>query len=113
MVVGSRGTAGSGWYRMLGKWLYRGMLRCVMPLPIRDVHSGMCVYRTTLARHYAALCPDSMAFSEVMKLTFLRHGQRSSEVPIMALPRVAGHSSVDTRQAFRTFLALLSVMMRE
>jgi hypothetical protein len=110
MVVGNRGLQSSGRYRALGKRLIRAMIHILMPLPIQDVNSGLKLYRTGLARRYAALCPDSMAFSEIMTLTFLSERHLVREYPITVTHRLAGTSSITTYTALDTVLEIVHIV---
>ncbi len=71
MVIGNRGTNSSGFYRNFGKWLIRKMAKMLMPLSITDLNSGMKIYATDLAKKYIKLCPDSMAYSDIIALVFV------------------------------------------
>ena len=79
LVVGARGGGdaggGSGLYRAMGKKLIRFIAgRLVDRLPVTDLNSGMKLYDTALAKRYLRLCPDGMAFSEVLPLIFIAAG---------------------------------------
>ncbi len=77
MVVGSRkGLAASSWYRGLGKNLIRFVANFLLDLHIFDINSGMKVYDAALAQRYLKLCPDSMAFSDVITLVFVSQRHR-------------------------------------
>lgn len=110
MAVGDRGRT-SGHYREVGKWLIRRLARAVLPVPIRDINSGIKVYRAELGRRYAPLCPDAMAYSDIVTLVFLHHGHRVIEAPVRIRSRIAGTSTISTRTAFETSMALLHVLM--
>jgi glycosyltransferase involved in cell wall biosynthesis len=110
MAVGDRGST-SGHYREVGKWLIRRLARAVLPVPVRDINSGIKVYRADLGRRYAPLCPDAMAYSDIITLMFVHYGHRIVEAPVRIRPRVAGLSTISTRTAFETGMALLHVLM--
>jgi glycosyltransferase involved in cell wall biosynthesis len=112
MVVGSRsGSDHLNVYRELGKWLTRTFTRLLVPLPIRDLNSGFKLYRTALVRRYLHLCPDSMAFSDVITLLFLNQGHLVLEFPISVRKRMAGSSSISTQTAFQTIIEILGLAM--
>ena len=72
MVIGKRESKfSSRVYRKLGKTIIRAFTRLLMPLPITDLNSGFKLYRTDLAKRYITVCPDNMAFSDVITLVFL------------------------------------------
>jgi len=111
LVVGNRlGSRGDSPYRSLGKWLIRSISKILMSLPIYDLNSGMKLYRTDLAKSYLELCPDSMAFSDVITLIFIHQRRRVVEVPIAIKQRLGGESTINTRTAFETFMAILHIV---
>ena len=115
LVVGSRGTdsgGGSGLYRALGKKLIRFIAgRLVDELPVSDLNSGMKLYDTALARRYLRLCPDGMAFSEVLTLIFIQQKHLVTEAPIEVAPRRGGKSTINTMTALDTLLQIINIVM--
>jgi glycosyltransferase involved in cell wall biosynthesis len=112
MVVGSRTLNNKDhWYRSLGKWLIRQVASVMMPMPLKDLNSGFKLYRTDLVQRYMHLCPDSMAFSDVITLIFLNERHRVIEEPIEVLPRKSGSSTISTKTAFETVLEILNLVM--
>jgi glycosyltransferase involved in cell wall biosynthesis len=109
MVVGKRDAKhGSTIYRSLGKSLIRAFTRILMPLPITDLNSGFKFYRTDLAQRYITVCPDSMAFSDVITLVFLNERNLVMEYPIRVSPRSTGESTVSTLTAFETVIQVVN-----
>ncbi len=112
MVVGNRGMhGGTSAYRALGKWLIRVFTRMLMPLPIQDLNSGFKLYRTDLVKKYLRVCPNSMSFSDVITLVFIKQGDLVVEHPITVHPRKAGKSAVNTYTAFETTLEILNIIL--
>jgi glycosyltransferase involved in cell wall biosynthesis len=112
MVVGGREGAGhSGMYRSLGKFLIRNFTKILMPLPISDLNSGFKLYRTELAKRYITVCPDSMAFSDVITLVFLSERHLVLEHPIHISPRTVGRSTINTFTAFETVIQVLNIVL--
>ena len=112
MVIGSRtNTKNASLYRELGKWLIRRITNILVPLPIRDLNSGLKLYQTKLVQRYLSLCPDSMAFSDVITLLFLNQRHLVLECEISIRHRTTGSSSVSTHTAFQTVIEILSVVM--
>jgi glycosyltransferase involved in cell wall biosynthesis len=112
MVVGKRdGPGASGAYRAFGKFLIRSFTKIFMPLPIADLNSGFKFYRTDLAKQYTTVCPDSMAFSDVITLVFLSERNLVLEYPIQVLPRQAGQSRINTFTAFETVIQVLNIAL--
>ena len=101
MVVGKReGINTSTLYRAVGKYLIRSFTKILIPLPITDLNSGFKLYRTDLAKRYITVCPDSMAFSDVITLVFLNERNLVLEYPIRISPRKLGQSTINTFTAF-------------
>lgn len=112
MVIGSRAEMEHvNLYRELGKWLIRSFTRILVPLRVKDLNSGFKLYRTRLVKHYLHLCPDSMAFSDVITLLFLNQGHLVLETPITVRKRIGGTSSISTRTAFETIIEILGLVM--
>jgi glycosyltransferase involved in cell wall biosynthesis len=112
MVVGKRDErSASGTYRSLGKFLIRSFTNILMPLPITDLNSGFKFYRTEAAKRYMTVCPDSMAFSDVITLVFLNEHNLVLEYPIQVLPRKTGQSTINAFTAFETVIQVLNIAL--
>lgn len=112
MVIGSRAVMEHiNVYRELGKWIIRTFTRILVPLPVRDLNSGFKLYRTRLVKRYLHLCPDSMAFSDVITLLFINQGHLVLETPIAVRKRIGGASSISTHTAFQTIIEILGLAM--
>ena len=112
MVVGNRGrNQEHGLYRWVGRHLIRGVTRLLLPLPIQDLNSGMKLYRTPLAQKYSQICPNSMAFSDIITLLFISQGHLVIEHPITVHKRIAGRSTINTRTAFDTIMEIINIIM--
>lgn len=112
MVVGKRSEpGGSSAYRIFGKFLIRSFTRILMPLPVTDLNSGFKFYRTDLAKRYMTVCPDSMAFSDVITLVFLSEHTLVLEYPIQVSPRTTGQSMINAFTAFDTVIQVLNIAL--
>ena len=112
MVVGKRNERdATNAYRTFGKFLIRTFTRILMPLPITDLNSGFKFYRTDLAKRYITVCPDSMAFSDVITLVFLSEHNLVLEYPVQITPRKAGQSMINTFTAFETVIQVLNIAL--
>ena len=110
MVVGRR-TGPSHWYRGLGKAIIRLIAKLMMPVSVHDINSGMKLYETKLAQTYMRLCPDSMAFSDVITLIFINRRHRVVETPISVQPRHSGVSTINSMTAFETVIEIFNVVL--
>lgn len=112
LVIGRRDLSQKGnWYREIGKTLIRRFTRLLMPLPIQDLNSGFKLYRTEIVQAYLPVCPDSMAFSDVIALTFLNQKDLVLEHPIRVNPRQKGRSTISTYTAIETIMEILNLAM--
>lgn len=112
MVVGKRDEKNSsGLYRSIGKTIIRAFTRTLIPLPITDLNSGFKLYRTELVKKYITVCPESMAFSDVITLVFLSERNLVLEHPIRVTPRQVGQSTITTFTAFETVIEVLNIAL--
>jgi glycosyltransferase involved in cell wall biosynthesis len=112
MVVGKRDEKNSsGLYRSIGKTIIRTFTRTLIPLPITDLNSGFKLYRTELVKKYITVCPESMAFSDVITLVFLSERNLVLEHPIRVSPRQVGQSTITTFTAFETVIEVLNIAL--
>jgi glycosyltransferase involved in cell wall biosynthesis len=112
LVVGNRGKQGSsGLYRNIGRWLIRKFSALLMPVHISDLNSGFKLYRTELVQRYLSLCPDSMAFSDVITLIFIKKRHLVLEQPITLKKRASGKSTITTFTAIQTVMEIINIAM--
>ena len=112
MIVGSRKSARSASYsRRIGKTIIRFIARMLMPVPVKDINSGMKVYRTELAKKYLHLVPDNMSYSDVITLVFIHNRHLVLEEPITITPRLKGKSTIRVETAFQTVMEILNIVI--
>jgi glycosyltransferase involved in cell wall biosynthesis len=112
MIIGSRqGLRSASRFRGFGKWIIRKIAGVLLPVTVYDLNSGMKVYRTELAQKYVDLCPDSMAFSDIIVLLFISQRHLVREVPISIRERTAGQSTIGIQTAFETVLEIVNILM--
>ena len=110
MVVGNRGNT-SGAYRTMGKWLIRSIAGILMSLHVHDINSGMKLYNTTLAKKYLRICPETMAYSDIILLTFVYKRHLVSELPININPRTEGKSTISAMTALDTIKEIMNIVV--
>ncbi|HOG60828.1 MAG TPA: glycosyltransferase family 2 protein [Flexilinea sp.] len=98
-------------YRSLGKKLIRRVAKMMMDVPVRDLNSGLKLYNTELVQKYLPVCPESMAFSEIITLIFLQNKHLVTEIPVEVVPRKEGKSSVTTMTALETIIQIFNIIM--
>ena len=83
LVVGGRThQKDASLFRGIGKAIIRLFVRVMIKVSIHDINSGMKIYRTALAQKFIRLAPDTMAFSDIMTISFVYFGCHVLEVPI-------------------------------
>jgi len=112
LIVGSRkGLSSASIIRGIGKNIIRSVAKILMKLPIYDINSGMKIYNTELVKKYLKLTPDTMAFSDVITLTFIHNRDLVIEEPISINERIAGESTIGVRTAFETVLEIINIIV--
>ncbi len=112
MIVGRRVAQHvSSIYRGVGKWLIRFFAKILLPIHIHDINSGMKIYDTVLAKRYLNLCPDHMAYSDIIAMVFISQRHLVLEQPINIKPRTAGVSTISTLTAIETVRDILNIVM--
>jgi glycosyltransferase involved in cell wall biosynthesis len=112
LVIGSRKDQKSkSLYRGLGKWIIRQITKILMPINVYDINSGFKLYKTKLVKEYISLCPDGMAFSDIITLIFISQKHLVLEHPISISERLSGQSTISTRTAFETLIEILNIIM--
>lgn len=75
MVVGERPASGqAGWHRWLANSIYNGLASYVTEFDVRDLTSGFRAMRTTEARRYLEILPNTFSYPTTLTLAYLRSG---------------------------------------
>jgi glycosyltransferase involved in cell wall biosynthesis len=112
LVVGSRkNLKDASWLRSLGKKIIRRLAKIFMTFDIYDINSGMKLYRTNLAKRFIPLCPDTMAFSEIMTFLFIFNKHLVVEESIRIKERMLGKSTITYSTALQTFYEILNIVI--
>ena len=112
MIVGNRsGVNEENFIRKIGKNTIRFIAKQLMTLNIHDINSGMKIYTTELAKKYIHLCPDTMAFSDIILLCFVFKKHLVLERPIKVNQRIAGKSTITVATAFNTVKEILNIVV--
>lgn len=110
MVVGKRDSS-ANLYRTAGKKAIRFFARLLMKIPVKDLNSGMKIYRTELVNRYLKFCPDGMAFSDIITLLFIFNRHLVLESPIRLNERKHGQSTINFRTALSTVYEILNIIL--
>jgi len=111
MVIGKRDSHQGSRYRRFGKFMIRSIAKLLMSFQITDLNSGMKVYRSDLARKYIRLCPDTMAFSDIITLVFINQKHLVLEKDIVIKSRISGSSTINTMTALDTVMEILNIVI--
>jgi glycosyltransferase involved in cell wall biosynthesis len=112
MIVGRRAKVrGEGVYRKIGKWVIRRLARILLTFHVQDLNSGMKIYDAELGRRYLPLCPNSMAYSDIITLVFISQRHLVLERPISVRPRVEGKSTINTMTALDTVREIVNIVV--
>lgn len=110
LVVGGRtGEKDASFLRAIGKSIIRLFVRVMIKVSIHDINSGMKIYRTPLAQKFIRLAPDTMAFSDIMTISFVYFGCHVLEVPIKINARIAGRSTISYKTAMDTIKEIVFI----
>ena len=112
MVIGSREVKKlNNIYRESGKFILKMIAKILVPNNIRDLNSGLKAYRTSLIKKYIILCPNSMAFSDIITLIFINQKHLVIEHPITVKERTSGKSTISLNTAIETLLEIFNIIM--
>lgn len=110
LVIGNREESTHKMYfRSVGKVIIRFLAKQLMELPVTDLNSGFKLYRSDLLFYYLPICPNTMAFSDIITLLFTNTRQLVLEVPITVHPRRTGKSTINIGTAFDTIATILNI----
>jgi glycosyltransferase involved in cell wall biosynthesis len=111
LIIGARKKGKGAGFRNLGKTMIRGLSRILLPNKITDLNSGLKIYQTELAKKFIAVCPNSMAFSDIITLTFIAERCKVMELPISVNPRMGGKSKINLNTAFETIFEIINIVI--
>jgi glycosyltransferase involved in cell wall biosynthesis len=111
LVIGNRGRSNHDKLRAAGKWVIKAFAGLLMTIPVKDLNSGFKLYRTELAQQYIHVCPDSMAFSDIITLVFIHRKNLVKEYPINTNPRQTGKSTINFSTGIDTVMEILNITL--
>ncbi|MEG2076498.1 MAG: glycosyltransferase family 2 protein [Victivallaceae bacterium] len=109
LVIGARSNNLSGAYRSFGKKIIYFWAKSLLQFDIKDLNSGMKCYEMNEAGPYFILCPDSMAFSDVIALLMINDRKLVMEESIEVVPRQSGVSTINMNTALTTIAEILNL----
>lgn len=110
LVIGSRvSEAGGETAKKFGKYVIRKLSKILIQNEIKDLNAGMKIMRTSLAKRYIKICPDTFAFSDVITLVFVSEKNIVIEEPVKVLPRTNDKSKITINTAFETILEIINI----
>jgi len=112
MVIGCRNfSIRENAFRKIGKLIIRKFARFLYSITIQDLNSGFKLYKTRVVKQLLHLCPDSMAFSDVITIAHVSQKLRVIECPIQINKRLGGKSTISTITALQTMLEIINLMI--
>ncbi|HAS43992.1 MAG TPA: hypothetical protein DCS93_26175 [Microscillaceae bacterium] len=112
MIIGNRkGQKEASFFRKIAKYIIRKIAQMALSTKVYDLNSGMKLYDRKLAQKYLKICPDTMAYSDIIALTFISQKHLVLEHPITVLPRKAGKSTINVKTAFETIKEILNILL--
>lgn len=113
MVVGDRGQAGgSPRHRAPGKRLLALVANFLVEQKIPDINSGLRAIWRERVMEFLHIYPNGFSLSTTCTLAFLKAGYNVKYIPIEAIPRAGGTSTVGYfRDGIRTILLMLRCIM--
>jgi len=111
MIVGRRGKELSK-VRSIGKFFIRRITKILIAnVAIHDINSGMKIYKTSIVKKYLNLCPNGMAFSDVITLMLINDRFLVQEEPISIRQRLGGKSTIGLKTVFQTIYEIINIVM--
>ena len=111
LLIGTRPSEKKLSARGFGKWVIRSLSRALLPNKISDLNSGLKMYRTDLAQQFIKVSPDSMAFSDIITLTFIAEKHKVEEILIEINPRAGGESKVTFGSAIDIVIEIINIVV--
>lgn len=111
LLIGCRVKESMFSVRGFGKWIIRKLSQVLLPNKIMDLNSGLKMYQTDLAKRYIKVCPNSMAFSDIIVLTFIAEQCKVLELPVQINPRVGGKSKINLQAAVDTAVEIINIVV--
>lgn len=109
LVIGKRENIIKDYYRRLGKKIILIVAKLLVPNNIKDLNSGLKIYKTKIVKVLSNFCPDNMAFSDIITLLFLQDKKIVLEKGITINKRKFGKSTISTKTAFLTILEIIHI----
>jgi glycosyltransferase involved in cell wall biosynthesis len=111
MVVGARGTNHqASWGRSLANKMYNRFATYVAKFPVEDLTSGFRAMRSSMARNFLYLLPNTYSYPTTLTLCALRSGRSVKYVSVHTKKRKGGKSKIRVfRDGIRFFLIITKI----
>lgn len=110
MVVGARSKKSqTRFYRDLANWLYNSFASYVCAYPIEDLTSGFRAIKSSIARSFVSLLPNTFSYPTTLTISTLRSGFSVAYVPIETRYRVGKSKIKLLRDGTRFFLIITKI----
>jgi len=111
MVIGARSGSKRGLrIRSIGNTLLNRLASYVAKQPVRDLTSGFRAVKSTLARQFLYLLPNTYSYPTTLTLSVMRSGRTVKYIPITTTQRVTGKSNIRVmKDGIRFFMIVVKV----
>ena len=112
LLIGSRfNNKSKNLFRHFGKWVIRSFTKFMIKLDIKDLNSGLKMYRREKCVEILDYCPDGMSFSDSIVIVSLISEYKISEVDIVVNDRFSGNSKVNASTLFETIMSIVVIVV--
>jgi glycosyltransferase involved in cell wall biosynthesis len=95
MVVGARNKSGQASFdRAIGNLVYNWLATYVTKFPVKDLTSGFRAVKSSIAKSYIYLLPNTYSYPTTITLGVLRDGRSVKYIPIDTQKRKTGKSNI-------------------
>lgn len=112
LLIGSRvNNKNQNLYKSLGKWIIRYFTSRMIKLDIKDLNSGLKMYKRDNILKIIDFCPDNMSFSDSVVLVSIISQNKIKEIDIQVNDRFSGSSKVNLWSFFETIMSIIIIVV--
>jgi len=111
LVIGTRKANEKNLYRSFGKWIIRRLTSLLIGLDVKDLNSGIKIYKKDTLVPMLQFVPNNMAFSDLIVIIFFTERKVISELDVSINKRIAGQSSINIKVFFETISAIFNAVI--
>jgi glycosyltransferase involved in cell wall biosynthesis len=112
LIIGSRANnKNQNLYKCFGKWIIRYFTNLMVRIDIKDLNSGLKMYKKENIIELLDYCPDNMSFSDSIVLISLIRESIIKEIDIEIKNRYSGRSKVNLWSFFETIMSIIIIVV--